>query len=429
MTHTYWKLEHIPYANGTWDTDSVTEITSFYNPLLRQTLGTGKDSFNFEVVNTSAITDTKFNINDKIIVYRTTNTDTVTTNDIRMVAVIKDIPINKTNNADKYTIKCYNFSEAVSEALTFVDLETFEIPLGLKQAIDQVAGANSNFAVEWDNSNPTLKSDNVTHFPVIGERFFNKPLKTLLEKYSAPDKTEDGFYFWYINKDNKLIWFQQDSTSLHTFDESTDNYHSYTIGKDSKEVKNYIILKGGISPSGNQIGDKYIDWTSVAEHGIKYYMLISENNNAQELTKLDLAKSYGTASVNTRYPILSTLFETEWISSVNAVVDGVTMTKGSKVTINLGNETDNQKAYDAIVQTEVRSRLQAEARRFVRTRRFGKLKVDVTFQAGQESWNLGDRVSCTIGRLSAVNKELRVVDIQLSNTSDTFSLEEDEGTL
>ena len=59
----------------------------------------------------------------------------------------------------------------------------------------------------------------------------------------------------------------------------------------------------------------------------------------------------------------------------------------------------------------------------------GKLKVDITFQAEEKSWSLGQVISVNIASMGAVNKSMRVEEIQYSTTTDTFTLVEDIGTI
>jgi len=427
MSYVKWKIENTPFSAGTWDTDNTTEIASFYDPNIRINTGDGKDSFMFKVINNSLIDDTTFTVNNKITIYRTSNTDTITTDDILMMGAIRDIPINDTGSQDIYNLKGYNFSETVMDAITFVDLENDTIPEGFQRALNQVGGANNNFRVTWSNTNPTGKTDG-NPFPVIGERFFYKPLKTIIEKYSTNDRTEDGNYFWYINNNNELVWFQQDSTTLHTFDSSIDAHKTIKISKDVKGIRNYVIMRGGTDPAGNQIMDKRVDWASVGKNGMKYYMLVSENNNAKELTRLDI----GGGDTNTSsYPaITASAFTTVWLATVTATVgSGTNMTAGYPVTINQGSESANKEDYTAVIRREVKSRLQKEAKTFLDLHKYGKLKTDIEFTAGSKTWGLGDRVTVTIPKLSQIDKLMRVVDIQYTDDIDTYSLEEDEGSL
>lgn len=432
MSYVKWKIENTPFIDGAWDDSQTTEITSFYSPLLRVNTGTKKDSFQFKVINNSLIENTTFGVDNKITIYRTANTDTITTDDILMVGAIRDIPINQDGMKNIYDIKGYNFSETVLKAIVFVDLEQVSIAAGIQEALEQVAGMNSNFKVTWSATNPTSKQSAGKEgdpFPLVGEKFFYKPLKDILEKYSTNDRTEDGNYFWYINKDNELLWFQQDSVPLYTFDSSIDAHKSIKVKKDIKGVRNYIIAKAGYDPAGNQIMTKFIDWSSVGRHGMKYYFLTTTNTLAQELRTED---NEGVQTAITGYPdsMSASAFTTKWRATVDATVGaGTTMTDGEFVTVNQGSLDNNKKDYTAVIRTETKARAEKEGQAYADAHKYGKLVVDLEFSAGIKPWSLGDRVNCSIPELSQVDKEMRVIDIQYGNDTDIYSLEEDEGSL
>jgi hypothetical protein len=432
MSYSTWQIVHVPYdkTTGTWNEALQSTIPSFYDPVVKMSLGSGKDSFEFKITDFADSYTNFFNPLDKIYIYRAHNTDTVTSSDLLMVGAIRDVPKQETGSDDTLRVEGYNYSETIMNAICFVDLTNSIIPTGLKAAVDQVGSFNENFKVEWDNTNPTLTSTGAA-FPLVGKKYFNVRLLDILEKNSVPQKTTDGFYFWYVDKDNKLQWRHQDSYSSDGFDYTTTPCKSIKISKDVKDIKNYLVMKGGIDPAGKQIQRKVYDPVSVAKHGQKFYVITSESNNAQELNKQDLDLSYGNSYVNTKYPTFP--FTTVWKSTIDVTLSGdfgtVTMISGSSVTINQGSQASNEKAYVAAVRSEVLNRLYIEGNQFIDAYAYGKYKIDLEFLPGTTAWGLGTRISANIPEMDVSAKTMRVYEILYGEDNDIYSLEEDVGTI
>jgi hypothetical protein len=430
MSYVDWKIEHIPFRNNTWDDDDKTEITRFFNPLLSQTLGDGKDTFQFDTTNFNDEYNNFFNPLDKITIYRVANGLTHTTDDIIMVGTIKDVPTEEDGTRNTLKIKGYNFSESVMSAIIFLEVANLSVPDAIKAALANAGGKNENFKVEWHPDNDTVISG-LTFPTIVSEKFFNKPLRKVVEKYSTSQKTENGSFFWYVDNNNYFVWRPQNTSSEYSFDYNTDECKRIKLSKDVKGVKNYIIIRGGFTPNGTGIQTRYVAQSSVSKHGQKFYFFVSEKNLAQNLVKDDIIKSYGNVEQSTSYPDLSTSFTTSWVAfdSYNVKNTSISTTEGSPVTINEGSEEANQKAYNELLKIEITKRIYEEAFKFAENNQFGKLLVELQFRAGTKEWQLGDRVNCTLPQLSSDIKQLRVKEIQKSTKSDIYTLEEDEGSL
>ncbi len=431
MSFVKWKLEHTPFKDGVWDTGSTTTLESYYDVLVNVALGAdNKDSFNFKITNVDGKYTNRFNINDKITIYRVSNSLTTSTDNIIMVGTLKEVPIEQNGTKNVLKLQGYNFSEAVLSAITFVDLENYTVSYGIKQAIDQVGGANQNFKVTWHPDNKFTNSTGGA-FPTIGKKFYYKPLKTIIEKYSVPDKTEDGYYYYYVDNANRFVWKQQNEyPEGQTFIQSTETYKDIKISRDIKGIRNYVIIKGGNDPTNKQMQVQRQNWSSIAKHGMKFYFMASDANYAKNKIKIDIGADETVDSFPT---ITSSAFTTKWKSSTTETVTGgfgtINMVTGSVVTIDLGSETNNKLGYAAVIRAEAIYNLTQEADNFLRNYEFGKLKVDITFIPGQKTWGLGERIRCLIPEISSDIKELRVNEIQYSTTGDVYSLSEDEGTV
>ena len=428
MSYTTWKIEYVPYVDSTWDNNDLETLTRFKDVNLRVNLGDKKDSIVFNSTNFYDANNGKFNPNDKLYIYRAVNSDIVSSSDMIMTATIKDSPDQVSFNKDMTKVEGYNYSEAVASAIVFVDAKGKTIPEALQLALNK-AGNNSSFKVDWDSSNPSTQLDG-SAFPTVQEKWFNWTLKRILEQYSSSRYTEDGAYIWYVTKDNKLRWFSRnDATQIteFTFNYTTDNLLAIKSAKDIKEVKNHIIIKGGRGPDNKAIQESIIDYASVAKHGRKYLFYVSSNNNADNLVKED------TGSNTDKYPDTFP-FTTTWTfytpsDTGSETIEGVTCTNGSTVTIPSTTEAQQKTRYNAIVRKHVKNLIKREGKEIIDLLKYGKLKIDLSFQAGQKSWALGDLVDCTVPQAFSGSKILRVDEIQYTQRQDIYSLVEDEGTL
>jgi len=349
--------------------------------------------------------------------------------DLLMVGTIQDSRDNVTGRLNTIRVNGYNYSEAVLGAIVFTNpLQKTPLEI-IKEAIENANGKNTNFTITWDPANDTEASGLV--FPTYSEKFFNKPLRQIVEKYSRAQYTNNGNFYWYVDENNVFVWRREtDSTNGLTYNYNTDATQAFKSAKDLKGVRNFFILKGGLDPAGNSIQTKFTDYSSVAKHGMKYQFVISEVNSAKNLIDQDIKNTYGTEAPIDSYPVItSSSFSTIWVSNYTYTVDGVSVTEGNVVTINKGSESANRSAYVAVIRQETILRLKDEGQTAASLLSNGKLKVDLTFPAGAKNWILGNNISCTIPKIAAGTKVLRVREIQNSTTTDVYSLEEDIGSV
>jgi len=429
MGYVTWKLE---YEQKTGDEYGTPEgLTRFADPLITVNLGEKKDNFKFTSVNFSTDNDNKFNPNDRITVSRALNTTIVDEDDLLMTGIVQDSPEELAFNKDTSIIKGYNYSESVSTAMVFVDASGKRLDEALQLALTKAGGGT--LTVEWDSANPSKKRDGVTDFPLVTEKWFNWTLKKILEQYSSETYTEDGQYYWYITKENKLRWYSRFDPSFDrgiTFDSTSDGYQIFKSGKDISGVKNHIINKGGTTPSGNPVRFIKQDYSSINKHGRKYFFNISKSANAETINSDDMLSSWGDLyDANKRFPT-SYPFTTTWKSNITATVNGINMVKGNNVTVpNTGDIDSDNTDYNAVLRTHVKSLLEDECNEIIRNTKFGKLKLDITFKAGVKDWILGERIEVTAPELFNDKKTLRITEIQYTTSTDMFSLEEDFGTI
>ncbi len=411
MTYVKWKIQRTPFVRNAWDVTQTVTLASYYNPLLDVSLGDTRDSFNFKVNNTFGSFDNYFQPNDKITISRVVNTETFSASDIKMVGTITDAPEESSSTTEHITLEGFNFTEAVLGALVFIDATLLTIPQAIQQALLHVQAYNANFAVIWDSGNPTTTSTGAS-FPVVGERFYNKPLRDLIQKYSTNIATGDGKYYWYVDNSNHFIWRRESSTTTDTFDSENDVYKKFTTGKDVKDVKNYAIVKGGLDPEGKPIQDRYLDLISIAKHSQKYQLIPDITGNAGTLHKQDCDMEGVSHMRDASYPLTTT-----WKSVVT----------GDYVTCNSYNTTSPN--YLDSLREHIKARCRIEAQSYVELHKYGVLKVTIVTTPAQYSWGLGDLIVVTSTKIGATLRPLRIQSIQWATTTDTYTLAEDVGSV
>lgn len=408
MSYVTWKLEYEKYNTSSKTYDPAVALTDFGSLKLSGSIGDGKDSFGFTILNYNGTYNESFNPNDRITIYRAVNSLSVTTDDLLMVGAVRDAPDLESYNKSTIKVNGYNYSETIMNALVFVDAKELDPVQTIKQALQSAKVASKNFSVTWHPDNPTVKSTGGS-FPNVGEFLFYKTFNDILEKVSGDTKTGDGNYYWYVDKNNYLIWRKRKGSTASSpkFNSSTDEYNSITIKKDLKDVINYVIVKGGQGPNGKPIQVPVADYPSVSKNGFKYYIMVDETKTAQSNLDADRVKA----------------------GNVDSMKDGVNWAGGfipSWTTNTYTSYSDYVTAFRSYVKTEILEPLGYE---FLEVRSKGKLKVDIQRPPHVGVWNLGDVIKCTIPQLSTVEKDLRVESLNYSSDMDEYSLVEDIGSI
>ena len=403
-----WKVErYARTGDSTWSATPI-ELSDFYDILIRMSLGDGKDTFSFKQTNFNNELDDYWNIGDKVVLSYKVN-DTASASDIVMNGIVTNIPNEDSYNNNFIRVEGNNYSETLMSALVFYAPNgATNLVSYLQEALNSIALYNENFKVTWNGDNPSVKIDDVTAFPTYDERWFYKSFLKLLEKYSTNSYTDDGNYYWYVNVDNELVWRPKTQGITASFNQTTDDYNSLKTKKDIKGVVNFVIAKGGLSPAMKPITIKYDNAVSRAKHGFKYKLLISEHNTANNLMLQDGLLGQGST---TRYPT-SYSYVTKW----SRIDTGATITVA------------NDAEYDDAIRDEVKRRLKREAKEYVTARKDGKLMIELSFINGK-GWTIGDNINTTIADIGFANKPMRVKEVELTNSGERYTLEEDEGTI
>lgn len=412
MSYVTWKMDRYPF-NSTSYTHSTTVVTltDYHDPIVRMSIGAGRDTFEFKVTNFTHEWSNYFKNNDKITISRVLNSNSFASSNILMVGMISNLPTEESYNSNMVRVEGVNFSESIMSAIAIVHANGLTIPEVIRAALNVVAASNSTFAVTWSSTNPSTMSSGAT-FPSVTEKLFYRPIKDIIEKYSTNDKTTDGNYYWYVNNANELIWRKLSDNPLTTtsFDFDTDTFLKFKAGKDTSKVVNYVIVKGGHDPFNKPIQAYWADYPSIAKNGFKYYVLVTEKKLAENRTAEDCAKAGvdNMGSYNFSTPFTPTWIVTSYIS---------------------------KSTYQDAFREDIKKELKVEGKSYIDARKYGKFQATITFPAGQKAWGLGDLIKCSNipnlddGSVTIPVKNLRIKEIEYSTTTDTYVLEEDSGTI
>ena len=421
MSYILWKIERTPLVDEAYDENDTEEITRYHDVNVRVGLGDTKDSFEFKVTNFNNEYFGKFRPRDRITLYRTVNSETVSTDDLMMIGTVRSADQESTADVNALSIEGYNYGESVMDAIVFSDPrdQGLDVSQALQSALNSVQNDNPSFSVTWHEDNPDNKKDN-TSFPQVEERWFYKPFKKILNKYSTNEFTEDGRYNWYVDKNNKLLWIPESNEVDYTYNQLTDpDTKEISIGKDTEGIVNFVIVKGGSDPKGSPITARAQDYESTSRHGLKFKHHISDAGYARTTNAADMVTIGGDPENG---PLPSDQPEFSYPTSAFKWLSAIGETE-------VTDDDDYVKKFRAYI----RERLRADARDMIENRRFGKLVVEISVTAGSKNWGLGDLVNVSAYNVTLegefATKELRVMEIDYGTDIDMYTLSEDEGTI
>lgn len=418
MVFSYWKVVHYELeANNTWSTTG-TEITSFHSPKVKVSLGSGKDSFDYKHMDPLGVYDGFYKAGDKVIISRNINSTTIASSNVLLTGVINEVPSTISTSGSYFRVAGYNFTEALMNAYVFIDFSVgFTLDDALEAAINSVRLYNNNFQITWDAGNPSVNSSG-SSFPTVYEKWYNKPLLNLVEKFSSNEYTEDGNYYYYVDNNNGFVWRRKTDAATTSIDVSLVPHRGYHTRKNLDDVKNWVILKGGSDPKNNPIQVKVDNPTSRAKHGFKPYIITDYTNYASTLMEQDKG-SFGTAN---KYPA-SYPYVTKWAATASDSSESPSMTAGSTVSVSSNDQ------YTSVIRREVKNFLKRVGQAFIDAHKNGKYELEVEFVPGAYLWGLGDVLLVTNAKEGIVNRPMRVEEIEYSSVDDTFTLVETVGSV
>jgi hypothetical protein len=402
-------LQVVRYAfdttTGTWSsTPSV--ISDAYDVNVGFRVGELNDTFDFKVDNTNNLNINNYNVQDKITIHFLLNGDTYSNSNMIINGMVKEINEVINERGKILEITGVSFGEITTTGLVFATSINKNVMQHLNTCLESIRLRNSNFNIEWDSNNPTVKSDG-TSFPALnggGEvRDYDKSLNKLLEKYLIDEYTEDGNYYWYVSTDNKLVIRKRTITTTSTLTEGTDNIISAKFEVDASKIYNFIVVKCGKDPKGRPISTKYDDPVSRAKYGFKYYMLIDETIASDLLEK---ERANGSFAQDSNYPN-SYPYTVTWKDST-----------GSAITVNSDTEFTEE------FRLEVKRRGKGRGRDYAVNYSEKLIKASIVM-VPTNTFTIASMIACTFPSYNISNKNMRCIEIQYSDENTLLILQEE----
>lgn len=221
----------------------------------------------------------------------------------------------------------------------------------------------------------------------------------IIAKYLTPQYTGDGQYYWYVNTSNELVIRAYNDFTTGTITEGTDIVNAkYSY---DNRIYNFVVVKCGFDPANRPITSRAVDYSSIAKHGMKYYILV-DNTIAETLLSQD-----GLTTGNP-YPA-SYLHTCSWKDESGNIVQA-------------SSDSDYRAKFRAQVKVvgakygsdfiEINSGLLKKFS-IVLLPTFGYLPGQV-YKVTAPSYNIN-------------NKNMRITDVQYSNVNTVLTLKEDLG--
>ena len=402
MSIVYWKIVRYPKLSANvWG--SGVEIQYFSEPKVAIKIRDGKDSFSFVIKHGSY----EFTANDKVDIYRKVGSNVFSDSDLLMTGIVRNIVPKKSGSIKRVVISGYNFSESIMNGLIFVDATNLTPPELFKQGISSLKLASKSFTVEWNNDNPMLKSDNISSFPVVGEKVYNKPFYQVLERYSSKDKTDDGNYYWHVDKDNTLVWKPISQVASSSFSESSASLREFSSSIDVRDVKNFVVVKGGLDSQGRVLQVRYADYSSISRNGFHYYILSDEAKTTDTVQDIDKRDAGVDDMKDASYPF-TPFWSSVACTSYNGLLDST--------------------SYVKLLRVYLRSLLKSVGKSFVDDHKYGRLKFSVSVKPEDNVYHPGDLVFCSFIDDGLSDGNMRVEEVNYSTFNDVVVFVQDEGT-
>lgn len=271
-----------------------TEIKNFSNVQVVKTVEDNRDSFSFNIKRDNPILK-KLKFRSRIEFYKSINGgDFVPV----FTGLVESLPFEYAGTGETIKVEGSDASKTVLDAVVFLDAENKRLDEALEQSLETINNyTRDEFPITWSNSNPSTQSTGEP-FPVVGEKWYYKPMREILRIYSGDSFTDDGRYEYFVTFDQEFVWRKLKSTVSGTITPNTFNIVSVGGERDNNEVTNFVIVKMGNLPTGKSVEGIFIDFGSAGKNGVKLEVetvdsqeVITQHNQAMsELGILDTGK-------------------------------------------------------------------------------------------------------------------------------------------
>lgn len=422
-----WKVEITSVdEDGFWDNANTWELKNFSRPLVRTKFGDNRDTFEFTVSNLSNRFLSRFQPRDRIIIRRCKpNEDIDADENVLLVGTIQSSPVVLDPREMTVKVQGFSFTELLLSALTFVDALELPINEALEQGINAIDSYVDNpdaiedrYRVVWNEDNPTINTDG-NPYPIVGEDVRNRPFRYLITKYSTEQATGTVGHYFFVDTSNTLVW--RPMTNDVSF-EINDGEKFLSLKKDIDidGIVNFVIVRLGLDIFNKPIQFRFIDHASTSKYGQKFLFPPTLAGKAKELIDQDL-NSWGVDDRGTPYSdsLPGSPLTTTWKSKAVNPPDYVTINS------NVG--------YNNALRAHLEVLAMEEALGIMSARKYGVFEVEIEYPPSQRGLKLGDLVQFNLTGLVqpglGADKLLRVRECSYSNQSDTFTLQEDMGTV
>jgi hypothetical protein len=397
----YSKLED---EEGEWS-DTPINITKTFNRKINLGIKDQKGSFEFNILNFNNeyfSTGNIFNNGDRIVISAGVNTQSLDSSDILIDGTILSIK-EQMSNANILTIGGKNRTEMFLEGLCFISPATEKTPPEiLEQALLFHNENNSNFQITWHPDNPSTKSDG-TEFPTYKIDDFYKPMNIIFERYSSAEYTKDGNYYYYLDRDNRIVWKQMNTTLESTTPILEEDCEDITVSNKTDNIVNSLMIYCGADAYGRGIRTRAFDWSSRARNGAKWKTMTSTNSTASEVMTNEASVNSDDFSEGKSFPDSAAYpYTTSW-----------------------GVSCADDEEYNKELRTRVKSLCKEKGEAYLRKLNGEPITVNLTMPF-TKNYVLGGLYMVTLPKYNLSNKLLRVHNITYHDYTTMLELKEDE---
>jgi len=407
MAAVNWRIEHFNDLDKTGTPDNV--IKAFSKPSVTVSAGDGKDSFRFEV-KSNAPSFSEIDMQDKVVIKREANSTQFGPDSVLMTGAVNKANKRLDTSKSIVKVKGNNYSKTLTDATAFADVQNVRVDEAIKEALTSIREYADKFAVSWHPNNPSTKEippNEGDEYPVVGEEWYDVPMRKVMEDMTKAKYTEDGDYYWYVDKDNQLVWRPEGSQVNDVLDESLP-YHTARRKRNTEDVVNFVKVKGGTLPTGGAVEAQAINFGSAGKNGLRYKALQGNQNYVDNMHD-DTMNAIG-ANEDTTRP-----------SNVSGFTYPLTVGPVAQQT---QSSIDNDGDYFRALKTVAKNKLRKEGEQYIENFKKGYYVIRLEVPSYRNTFNLGELYQNQISGLPSGT--FRVRKIQYNAAVDVVTLREDD---
>jgi len=402
MTTVNWRLEHFKDLSATGTPDNI--IKEFNNIQVITETGEGRDMFRFDV-KTNADIVSELELRDKVIIKREVNSTQFDSDSVVMNGAINKLPPEYKSGESTITVKGNNYSKTLMDAIVFEDVRQDRVDEAFQKALNSIKNYSQDFGVDWNSNNPTTKQDG-TEYPLVGERWYNKPMRKVLEEYTKAQNTGDGDYYWYVDSNNELVWRPEDNEVSSSITQGFP-YKMISEKRDTEDVVNFVRVKGGTLPTGDVVEARYIDFGSAGKNGLRHKVIQGAENYVKNQHNQTMA-NIGAAEKDLRP------------SDVNGFSYPLSP---SVIAWDAEQDITSDEEYFRELKAAVKPKLRDDGEAYVDNNSNGYLELEFEINPQQNIFQVGELFDFQLDNFE--NQPYRVQEVQYGHSIDVIRVRED----